>query len=219
MVWPDPPRDWRRVDRPPSQGALATAERVFHTLAALSADDPVLMHFAPDAQELFFAWWAELEKKIRTGVGLPPVLIAHLAKYRSLMPGLAGLFQLADCVATGSILEEGRIITLDHVRRAAAWCDFLESHAHRVYSCAITPELRACHELARHLVAGDLSSQFTTRSVYLKGWAGLDNPDRVRAALELLEEAAWVCQVPAERSTKGGRPSEIWMANPKVGAK
>jgi hypothetical protein len=122
-------------------------------------------------------------------------------------------------VATNSGLDEGRIITLDHARRAAAWCDFLESHAHRVYSCAITPELRAALELARHLRAGDSPSPFTTRSVYLKGWAGLDTPDRVRGALDLLEEAAWVCQVPTERSGKGGRPSEIWMVNPKVGAK
>jgi putative DNA primase/helicase len=219
IVWPDPPRDWRLVDRPPNQGALQTAERVFSNLADLSADNPVLMQFAPDAQELFFAWLAELEKKIRSGVGLPPVLVAHLAKYRSLMPSLAGLFRLADCVATGSDLDEGRVITLDHARRAAAWCDFLESHAHRVYSCAITPELRAAHELARHLRAGDLPSSFTTRAVYLKGWAGLDTPDRVRGALELLEEAAWVCSVPAERAAKGGRPSEIWMVNPKVGAK
>ncbi len=219
IVWPNPPQDWRLVDRPPNQGALQAAEQVFSNLADLSADDPVLMHFAPDAQELFFAWLAELEKKIRNGVDLPPVLIAHLAKYRSLMPSLAGLFRLADCVATDSGLDEGRIITLDHARRAAAWCDFLESHAHRVYSCAITPELRAAHELARRLKAGNLPSPFTTRAVYLKGWAGLDIPDRVRVALELLAEAAWVCQVPAERFAKGGRPSEIWMVNPKVGAR
>jgi len=135
------------------------------------------------------------------------------------MPSLGGLFQLADCVATDSSLEESRIITLDHAQQAAAWCDFLEAHAHRVYSCAISPELRAAHELARHLRAGNLPSPFTTRAVYLKGWAGLDTPDRVRAALELLEEAAWVCQLPAERAAKGGRPSEIWMVNPKVGAK
>jgi putative DNA primase/helicase len=217
MVWPDSPRDWRLVDRPPNQAALHTAELVFTGLAKQSDDDPILMHFAPDAQELFFAWLSELEKKkVRNSVGIPPVLIGHLSKYRSLMPSLAGLFQLADYVAIGSGLEQG-IITLDHARQAAALCDVLESHAHRVYSCPITPQLRAAHELGRHLREGALRSPFTTRVVYLKSWTGLDSPDRARAALELLEEVAWIRQVPNESSAKGGRPSEIWAINPKIG--
>jgi putative DNA primase/helicase len=219
MVWPDPPRVWRLVDRPPNQDALQTAERLFSNLVRLSAEDPLLMHFSPNAQELFFVWWAELEKKIRDGVGLPPVLVAHQAKYRSLMPALAGLFRLADWGATDRGLEEARIITLDDARRAAAWCDFLEAHARRVYSCAITPELHSAHELARHLQSGDLASPFRTRAVYLKGWTSLDTPERVRAALDLLEESGWVRPMPNEQSAKGGRPSELWVVNPKVGAK
>jgi hypothetical protein len=218
IVWPDPPCSWRLIDRPPNQVALQTAEAVFSSLAEMPVEEPLLMQFAPDAQELFFAWWADLEKKIRNGLGLPPVLVAHLAKYRSLMPSLAGLFQLADCMASRSSLDEGRFITLDRARRAAAWCDFLEAHAQRVYSCAITPELRAAHELARHLRSGDLVSPFSTRVVYLKGWSGLDTADRVRTALEMLEEAAWVRQVPTEPSPREGRPSEIWTVNPKIGS-
>jgi len=218
-VWPDPPRTWRLVDRPPNQDALQTAQRVFSCLVDLSPEDPLLMHFSPDAQELFFAWWADLEKRIRDGVGLPPVLVAHQAKYRSLMPSLAGLFRLADCAATDCGLDAARTITLDDARRAAALCEFLEAHARRVYSCAVTPELHAAYELARHLQSGDLPSPFRTRAVYLKGWTSLDTPDRVKAALDLLEEAGWVRQVPNEPSAKGGRPPELWAVNPKVGAK
>ncbi len=218
MVWPDPPRDWHLVDRPANQNALRTAEHVFSQLAELSSEEPLLMRFAPDAQELFFAWWADLEKKIRASVGVSPVLIAHLAKYRSLMPSLAGLFQLADSIAHKPV-GGAHSITLEEARRAAAWCEFLQAHAQRVYACAISPEFRAAHELARHLRGGGLPFPFTTRAVYLKGWTGLGTPDHVRAALELLQELGWVCQVPVERDAKGGRPSEVWLINPKVGGR
>ena len=218
MVWPDPPREWRLVDRAPNQDALRIAQSMFGHLANLSADTPLLIRFAPDAQDLFFAWLGNLEKRVRNSVGLAPVLVAHLAKYRKLLPSLAGLFELADRAAVGISLEEGQI-TLEHTRQAAAFCDFLESHARRVYSCVITPELRAAHELAGHLRAGDLPSPFSTRSVYLKGRTGLDTPERVRAALGMLEAAAWIIQMLSQSSAKGGRPSEQWLINPKVGAK
>ena len=36
-------------------------------------------------------------------------------------------------------------------RQAAAWCEYLESHAQRVYSCVVTPQLRAARELAEKI--------------------------------------------------------------------
>jgi len=48
-------------------------------------------------RELFIEWLAELEAKIR-GDELHPALVSHLSKYRSLMPSLALLFELADRV-------------------------------------------------------------------------------------------------------------------------
>lgn len=215
LVWPDLPPAWRLIDRPPNQGALQTAERVFRRLAEATADAPMRMRFDPDAQELFFAWWSELESRIRDSSAMAPSFIGHLAKYRSLMPTLAGLFEVADQAAAATLNGE-ILISLDHSKNAAALCDFLEAHARRVYASVVSPEIRSARELARDIQAGDLPSPFTTRSAYLKGWAVLDTPERIRGALHLLESAGWVRPFEPSSSPSGGRPSEAWLINEKV---
>jgi putative DNA primase/helicase len=215
LVWPDAPPDWKLVDRPPNGEAIATAERVFSVLANLPADSPISMRFADDAQALFYDWLAELEHRVR-GDSLPPVLVSHLSKYRSLMPSLAGLFELADLVAAGGEVSELVFISLEHARQAAAFCEYLESHATRIYSCTLSSERNAAIALLGHLKRGALPDQFTTREVYLKGWSGLSAPEEARAALGVLERHAWVARVPTEPTAVGGRPSENWTTNPRM---
>jgi hypothetical protein len=98
--------------------------------------------------------------------------------------------------------------------RAAAWCDYLEAHARRIYGCLVSPELHAARVLADRITKGKLAAEFSTREVYLKGWAGLATPDEVRAALRVLEDAGWVR--PVQGGEHQGRPSERWRVNPKV---
>jgi len=94
-------------------------------------------------------------------------------------------------------------------------CSYLESHAHRIYSCITSPECRAARELGRHMKRGDLPENFSTRSVYLKDWSGLDSPDKVRGALVILEETGWVRRSESQPPLVG-RPSENWIINPKL---
>jgi Protein of unknown function (DUF3987)/Domain of unknown function (DUF3854) len=211
IVWPDSPREWKLVDRPPNNTALAVAEKVFNALSRLSVEAPIDACFAPDAQKLFFEWWTELEGKVRGESGLHPAMLAHLSKYRSLMPSLALLFALADLAAVDVPIAADMTVSLDHARQAAAYCGYLESQARRVYACVVSPETAAARDLARHIKAGDLPVMFRTRDVYFKGWTGLDSPERVRAALDLLEDAAWVRKAEPPTSGSGGRPSEAWL--------
>jgi Protein of unknown function (DUF3987) len=155
LVWPDKPTDWRLVDRKPSAAYEETVSQVFRKLVQLDCDNPLQARFDPEAQQLFNAYLTGLEKKLLAG-GLHPALISHLAKYRSLMPSLALLFELAARAAGGFDGFDGSnpgefqnfLVSLEHVRLAAAWCDYLESHAQRVYSCITTPQMRAARELA-----------------------------------------------------------------------
>ena len=216
LVWPNTQPGWVLVDRTPNRKALDIAEKVFDVLSKLLAEVPVQARFAPDAQSLFFDWWAELEGKVRADSGLHPAMVAHLSKYRSLMPSLALLFELADLAASGAMIGELMTVSLDHARQAAVFCEYLESHARRVYACIISPETRAARDLAHHIQARDLPQRFKTRDVYLKGWSVLDTPEHVRGALTLLEDAGWVCRAELPASPSGGRPSEVWIVNPKV---
>ena len=216
LVWPDVQRSWKNIDRVPNHTAILAVEKIFTTLANLSADVPIVLRFSAEAQQLFDAWRTELEAKVRGEGNLHPALIAHLSKYRSLLPSLAGLFELADIAAGGGDLSGEVSISLDHARQAAAFCHYLETHARRAYGCMVSPEMAAARELARHLSAGDLPDTFTTRDVYRRGWSGLTQPEQARKALELLADSEWVRQLEPTPSVTGGRPTETWQINPGV---
>lgn len=207
LVYPDTPRSWRYVDRPPNSEAVSTAQQTYDRLARLDPAQPMRFRFHPEGQELFVAWLTELEDKVRSGA-LHPALVSHLAKYRSLMPSLALLFELAD----GGTDQ----VSLQHAQQAAAMCEYLEAHANRVYSMIISPQRQAAAELGRHLNSGWKSEEgvFTVRNVYRNGWAGLDTPERVRAALDMLSDAGWIRR--EETGDRTGRPSEVYLINPRV---
>jgi hypothetical protein len=57
---------------------------------------------------------------------------------------------------------------------------------------------------------------FSCRDVYLKGWSGLDTPDAVKQAAEVLQDAGWVRDVAGESGQFGGRPSNRYQVNPAV---
>ena len=103
-------------------------------------------------------------------------------------------------------------------QQAAAWCDYLESHARRVYSCIVTPQLRAAQELAEKIKKRKVGTDgfFSCRDVYLKGWSGLDSPEAVKLAAEVLQDAGWVRELPGESGSDGGRPSNRYQVNPRV---
>jgi putative DNA primase/helicase len=216
LVWPDTAPDWNYVDRAPDAASEQQAARVFRKLVELDAENPARFRFASDAQELFIEWLAELEAKIR-GDELHPALVSHLSKYRKLMPALAVLFHLAESAAGNG---DADTVSLRHTQQAAAWCEYLESHARRVYSCVVTPQLRAARELAdkiKHRKVGT-DGFFSCRDVYLKGWSGLDSPEAVKQAAEVLQDAGWVRDVCGESSDPlgRGRPSNRYEVNPAV---
>jgi putative DNA primase/helicase len=213
LVWPDTEQDWTYVDRAPDQASAQQAAEVFRALVAMKAEEPARFRFDADAQELFVAWLEELEAKIRGGE-LHPALISHLSKYRSLMPSLALLFHLAETVGSGN----AGTVSLASAKRAAAWCEYLESHARRVYSCIVTPQLRAARELADKIKRRKVGADgfFSCRDVYLKGWSGLDSPEAVKQAAEVLQDAGWVRDLSGESGPFGGRPSNRYEVNPGV---
>lgn len=132
------------------------------------------------------------------------------------MPSIAGLFELADLAANGGELNGEILISLEHTRQAAAICECLETHAHRAYSCAIAPERSAAISLLGHLKRSALPDHFSTRDVYLKGWSGLSTPEEARAALGVLERHAYVARASHKPTFAGGRPSEVWVINPRM---
>jgi hypothetical protein len=78
--------------------------------------------------------------------------------------------------------------------------------------------MRAARELAdkiKQRMVG-ANGSFTCRDVYIKGWSGLDTPEAVKLAVEVLQDAVWVRELEGEPSPSGGRPSSRYEVNPKV---
>src|SRR5580704_2095083 len=216
-TWPDTPKGWKYIDRVGSNGAACAVENVYRCLVRLSGKYPVELRFNPEAQQLFIAWLTDLELQLRSDT-LNPVMAGHISKFRKFVPVLAGIFELAECAQRGELetkaiaeipyatrarrrilLEdappastEATPISTTNVLRAIALSKYFEGHARRVYSCLISPEVRAAHSLARHTRKGDLDAEFSTRDVSRRCWADLNTTELLDAALQHLVELHWI---------------------------
>jgi Protein of unknown function (DUF3987) len=208
LVWPDPLPHWRHVDRRPDLESKNRTYEVFRKLDSVSAEEfgatttdedsiPAL-RFAPQAQETFDAFREDLEGRLRSGELSPP-LEAHLAKYRSLMPALALLFAAVEYV--GGTAQPGAVGPKPALQ-AWAWCDYLESHARRLYSSAENPAMEGARALLERIKAGEVKDGTTIREIYRHHWTRLDTPEEVKAAADVLEDHGWIR---VENLKTGGR--------------
>ncbi len=241
-VWPDLPKTWRWIDRPNDPSAADGWERIARAIVRLSPTDPLIMNFDPASQERFIAWYTELQTKLRSET-LHPAMASHLSKYAKLVPAIAGNFQLAEMAHRGDLEcraeveipylqrvrriihfehevptapTESTPVTLPNMERAIALAGYLEGHANRLYSCIVTPAVRAAHSLARRIRRGDLKATFSKRDVGQKCWADLTDHEQVDGALAYLCDLNWIRSIEMPKSSKGGRPSEVYEINPKV---
>lgn len=236
-VYPDLPRSWHNVDRAPDDDAKQRAFTVFERLAALSPtvgqpSDIPAVHFDAEAQDFFDGWREDLERQLRTP-DEHPVVVAHLSKYRSLMPSLALIFHAAEradepgFVSSVSATIAGLSTTFSEndfgavplmcAQRAAAWCEYLEAHARRIYYSGVTARVdTAVRLMGEKIKAAKLTDKFTSRDVYRPQWAGLTEREDVIRALEVLEDLVWVKSETIPPTTTGGRPSRRYHVNPRI---
>lgn len=218
LVWPDDFGEWRGVDRWPEKEARERAFVVSDRLANFEArdfgaetpeEDLPFLRFAPDAQALFLEWRHDLERRVRSrDLEAAPAFTSHLVKYRSLFPKLALLFHLVD-VADGA---RSGPVSLKATKLAAAWTEFLEAHARKVYAEELAGNVSAAHALAEKIRAGAVVDGMTVRDVGRREWSGLRSSGRVFEAAESLETLGWLR---VETLETAGRPSDVLRLHPK----
>ena len=217
MVWPDTATEWVNIDRYPDTEAKNRAFEIFKKLSGdipgaireAGASIPAL-RFTPAGQDIFNQWRHNLETRLRSDHGLHPAMVSHLAKYRSLMPSLALIFHLIE-VADGT--TEPGPVSERAAAMAAAWCDYLESHAGRVYGGIMSPGIDEAREIVKHIRRGAIQDGATVREVWRHQWARLTSSEEVKSGLNILTEYDWLT---VEKVTTGHRPSEIIRLNPKT---
>ena len=211
LVYPNPSRTWKNIDRTPDREAKEKVDEVIDRmdrigLARVSSDgsDTPIFRFDQAAQALFNEWREILEHRLRDG-SEHPLMEAHLAKYRSMIPSLALVLHLTE-------VDEGPI-RYAALERAIAWAEYLEPHARRVYAPGISPDLAVAHAIAERIKAGDLGGAFTARDIYRNGWSGLSKPNEVLAGLQVLEDYYWVDSHVIET---GGKPRHEYAVNEEL---
>ena len=218
LVWPDVPKTWEKVDRAPNQLAKEKAFDVFRRIDAFAPFEPSLtqgfeilgLRFEALAQEKFDAWRALLEQRLRTG-DLGSALESHLAKFRSLMPKLALIFYIVETVGRG---VHPVAVDVPSTTKAIQWCEYLETHACRLYSSGEDPAMESARVLLSHIKKGDLLDGFSFRDVYYaKHWSRLETPEQVGNAIRILEDLGWV---KSEGVKTSGRPSTRVRIHPHI---
>jgi len=195
--------------RYPDHDAQNKVYSVIQKLVTMAeVEDPVILRFSKEAQSVFNDWQFDLENKKLRNSDEHDALIAHLAKYRSLLPSLALIIHLVDTC-------EGQITPVSEVAimKACSWCDYLESHARRIYSAATNNPVKAAKLILAKIENGKLSNGFTSRDIYRKCWTGLTDATETKEGLETLTTLGYLLECVVETA---GKPSVTYRVNPRV---
>jgi hypothetical protein len=215
LVYPEAV-SWRWCDRYPVQGAREALRELFDRLAvfdpvqdgAAAANDFVKLphfHFDGAAQEVFIEWSSDLHHERIAGEA-NPLMQQHLGKFEKLFCAIALILHLA-AGRNGPVQD-------DTALRAAAWCQYLEGHARRIYGLVEAAKVSTANMLGRRLAGGKLADGFTARDVVRKGWGGISTSLQAEMALSVLEEHDWVQS--ADTEDQPGRPTTRYYINPLI---
>jgi putative DNA primase/helicase len=226
LVWPDQLPAWKPPPGRPDRRGRNAAYTIFRQLdelpvadlgAEVDPDAPTaipFLTFADDAQELADGWRNALEVRLRSAELQPfPSFESHVAKYRSLMPSLALLFQLIDHVAHPGSMAPGRV-SFAATRQAVRWVAYLECHARKLYAGELETGAAATATLAAKVESGALADGTPVREIYRNHWSGLGTPERVDDALAGLAAIHWLR---VATITTRGRPSQVVQLHPDFG--
>jgi len=86
----------------------------------------------------------------------------------------------------------GGPVSLQATVKAAAFCEYLESHARRIYGLVSDIDQQAAAILAEKILAKKLTDGFTVRDIYRKNWHLLNNKELAQAACDELLELGWL---------------------------
>lgn len=229
LVFPDV-NNWDYRDEFPNKDARNTAFELFSALDKLTPNELVRIgahpadeynprpyfRFSDEAQECFIQWTKHLHGEIIANEE-HTIIGQHLDKYGKLMPALALVFHLIDGIQIGSVGP----VSKRSAEMAIEWCEYLESHARRIYGLVLqSATMKAgmlCQKLKNFKDGDDWRIKgFTLRDVQRKSWKSLTSNESVNDALDILIDSEWLVLEEIESTIRGGRPSKRYWINPKI---
>lgn len=208
LVFPDCSNTWENVDRTPDKAAKDLAWNVYETMHSMlpkrTDDNKVVgLRFSLDAQALFDEWRAALEAEVRQN-DIHPAVESHLVKYRSLIPTLALILNLAD-------EPEAKEVSKEYLMKAIKWGEYLKSHSLRLYGGFLDQSVINAELIFNR--RSKLKSKFNVRDVRNKGWGGLTSTPQIKEAILVLLEHNYLIE---EELSNGGRPTISYRWNRRL---
>ncbi len=226
LVYPDAYPEWIPPEQqaPPNKEAFEDVVKLHKLLDNLEQYndegnlEPRLLKFSNQAQTEFNQWHDDLERRTRPNgemVG-DTAYKSWYTKTKSLCVSLAAIFHLCNEAqrgeAWGDYLEP---ISLDALRMALDWCDYLETHAKKVYALELQPEQQAALALAQMIEDGKITAGATVRDVKQ---VNRSQSETIETGLVILERLGWL-RVEESRDGKtiiDGKPKRVIRLHPDL---
>jgi len=214
LVYPLNTRPYNYLDRPSRNSDHI--QRLFTSMYDLSPEQvggkkltsgESFLQFDTPAQAFFEDWLTSLERTLRSGEIEDPALVSHLAKYRSLMPSLALIFSTLEILDSKAPIGS---VSLAAAMLAADWCEYLRSHAEKLYSMRGSV-YHTGRLILTKIKSGKLGELFTARDVYTKEWSGLSETRSVNEALDVLVDHGYLAPI---RLPSAGRTTLRYTIHP-----
>ncbi|MCA8941636.1 MAG: DUF3987 domain-containing protein [Planctomycetes bacterium] len=208
VVWPS----WKvrkGVDRAPDVGALDRAREAYqHTKAppaevVAHGDRPHVVKFDAAAQDRFDQWFDEIHEELARP--MPERVESAVSKQRSFVPSLALLNWLADGAPASGV-------GLSHIENAIELGRFFFRHALRVLHVEDPVARDALRVEDKIREREDRLGKVTKREI--ARWLNSDNT-RASAVVELLVERRLLLPESKPTTSKGGRPTTVFIPNGK----
>ncbi len=222
LIYPDYFRRTGRMDKEVNKQAKEDAFKLYQKIAEadygrLGAvtdqyESTPYFRFDKNIQSSYLDWAEALEIKLESP-DLSPIQQEHFGKYRSLLPSLALIFHIIDIAES----EASGPVSPSAFYMAKEWCEYLESHATRIYE-GLGQGQQATTVLSRKILKQDLPNPFKLRDVVRKNYSMLQqDKNTIQAALDKLCELNWLYEYEPERTASSGRnPSFEYHINPQL---
>ena len=211
LIYPDLDGAWSNVDEEPNLAAKSKVESLLHEIKSCQTNENIRgIRFDEDSQPIFDSWREALENLLRSNEIGEVALESHLAKFRSLMPSLALIFEV---IAVGGKLDDLEAVSVSSTEMAISWCRILETHARKVYKVDDSPVMPQVKALAYKIEKGMVRDGDSLRSIYRRHWSRLDTAEKIEVAANELSKLGWLR---VEETISRTKKSKIVRINPEL---
>src|SRR5262249_22161319 len=136
---------------------------------------------------------------------------SHLGKQAKLLASLCIILHRLLETCTG---HTHNTISTSTLQGALTLRHYYQEHAQRCYDSIESVEVTDARKILELIRKKRLHLRFKSQDIYRQGLGGLKEPQRVKAALELLRDANWLAFERIQGQT--GKAGEFWVVHPSA---